>query len=118
FAYASSSVFIIAADDHVAIHWTVLLQQIRRQIVKRRNNHNAFGHKFSSLLRGRALPHTQSTRRLPADTRRQRHGRIYNNLSRMQGRLDVLQHLSLSFERNGKDDDLCLSAREFIFSAR
>src|SRR5256885_1380650 len=98
--------FVIAAYDHVTIDWAVLLEKVSGQVMKRGYHYYAFRNKFRRLLRGRALPHAQSTRRLSAHTCRQRHGRIHKNLSGTQGRLDVLQHLSLSFERNRKDDDL------------
>src|ERR1700688_2803544 len=106
FADALSTFFIIAANDHIAINRTTLLQKVRGQIVKRRNYCDPFGNKFSSLLCSRTLPYAESARRFPADAGRQRYSCVHKNLPGTQRRFDVLQHVSLRFKGHREDDNL------------
>ena len=80
-ANLASRLFAVGANDDVAIYRSVMLQNFRRRIVKCGNDSDTFRRKFRCLLRGRALPDTQNASGPSADTHRQWHGRIHENLT-------------------------------------
>ena len=81
FANALSGVLIIAADDDVTIDRALLFEKVSGQIMKCRHYHHSLGYNFRSLLRGRALPDTESAGGLASDTGSQRDGGVNQYLS-------------------------------------
>jgi hypothetical protein len=86
--------------------------------MKRGNDGNAFRYKFCGLLCGRTLPDAEGPRGTPTDGRSQRNGGVHENLCRPECGLDVLEHLSLDFKGNSKDDNCSGFARISVLSPR
>src|SRR5579872_407225 len=118
FTYALSSVFIVAADDHVTIDRACSFEKVGGQIMKRGHNYHTFGHKFGRLLRCRPLPDSESAGRLTPDTGSQRDGGVNEYLAGAQCGFDVLQGFSVRFERNSESNDFGIGASEPVLGAR
>ena len=84
FANPPSSIFVIAANDHVTIDRAALMEQVGSQVVKRGDHCYPVGHKLRSLLRRRALPDSESARVFAANACRQRDGSVDEYLSSPQ----------------------------------
>ena len=72
--------------------------------VQRRDDGDAFGDHLRRLLRGRALPDADHSRRLSAERRGERHRGVDQQLAGLQGALEVGERLGLVAERHAEHD--------------
>ena len=95
---------LVAADEHVLVEVGVEVAQRRgADVCRAETTRTPVGHHLQRLLGGRALPHAEHARRLAADRRGQRDGRVDQQLPGPQARGDVRERLGLVAERNAED---------------
>ena len=61
FADRLGRILVVAAHDHVTFDRAVAVHHIGRAILKCGDHGHAFGNEFCGLLRGRSLPHSESS---------------------------------------------------------
>src|SRR5712692_3172275 len=108
---------IIAADDYVAVHRAVRIQQFGGDILERGHDRYALGNQFHGLLRGGALPDTERASGSATDAGSQGHGSVNHNTAGANRRLDSFQQSSVAFKRNGEQHEVRGGACVNIFFA-
>jgi hypothetical protein len=91
---------IVAANNHIAVDWTIDIEQFGSCVVKGGYDGNALGHKLSSLLRCGALPDAQCAGRRDRQRLRLRNGRINDDAAGTNRGLELLQQRGVTFEWN------------------
>ena len=115
FARELGRVWIITANNDVAVERLVAIQKLSRNIVKGSDYAHSLGYKFRGLLRRRTLPYAERTRGASSNRRRKRNGRIDKDAALLNCRFQFLEKCSLSFEGDRQHQDIGRGASRAVF---
>src|SRR5215472_11566083 len=108
---------VVTADQDVAFHGSVFVQQLGGNILKSGNHPDSVRYQFGGFLGGRSLPDAESARGASADTGGKRHGGIHDDGAGTKRRLQLLEQLGVALEGNGEDAEVGARASGGIFFA-